>query len=143
MCRRELAEEAVEPTRRCEDEHAPRTGDDAPLRMRDAARPECETARPEVDLLVGDLDDVLALECVEELILVLVNVQRCVDQRWHLLEEAEGAAGRLGRGSDEDGHASETSRSPPSGSSAKPGPVIARRLARARQAIVSTGIASG
>ena len=92
---RELSEEALEPTRRREDEQPSLPGYRAPLSMRDAARREDEAAGTHVELLVADLDDVLALERVEQLVLVLVNVQRCVDQRWHFLEERERAAGRL------------------------------------------------
>jgi hypothetical protein len=58
-------------------------------------------------LLFADMDDVLAIEHIEQLVFTFVNVQRCVDHGRYFLEEGEGAAGRLGRGPDENRGVSE------------------------------------
>jgi hypothetical protein len=73
----------------------------------DAARREHDAAAPYRELLVADLDYVLALEDVEDLVLTLVDVPRRVDHRRHLLEERERAAGRFSRRPDEDRHVAE------------------------------------
>jgi hypothetical protein len=59
------------------------------------------------DLLVADLEDVLALEDAKELVLPLVHVLRRVHHRWHLLEQAERPAGRVRGSPDQDRHFAE------------------------------------
>jgi hypothetical protein len=46
----------------------------APLRVRDAARPEGQVARTELKSRVAHLDDVVALQNVERLVLALMDV---------------------------------------------------------------------
>lgn len=65
--------------------------------MRNAAGREDEPAGTGSELLVADPEDVVALQHVKQLVLVFVDVQRCVDQRRHFLEEGERATGRLRR----------------------------------------------
>ena len=69
--------------------------------MRDPARREYEVARAGPVLLFADLENVLALEHVEELVLVLVEVKRRVDGL-PLLEDRVGAAGRVAGDLDQD-----------------------------------------
>jgi hypothetical protein len=59
-----------------------------------AARAEDHAAWADVELLVPDPEDVLALEHVEELVLVLVDVKRRVE-RLDLLDDRERAPGRV------------------------------------------------
>ena len=86
--------------------------------MGNAPRPECEPARAEPELLVADLEDVLAVEDVEELVLALVHVQRRVYHRRHFLEQAEAAAGLLPEARTRMVASPKTRRSPASGSRA-------------------------
>jgi hypothetical protein len=70
--------------------------------MRDAAGGEHAAARADAETLPGHLEDMLAFENVEELVVVLVHMERGVAQRRHLLEQGEGAAGVGGRCPNED-----------------------------------------
>ena len=74
--------------------------------MRDAARGEHEPAGAGPELLIADLEDVLAFEHVEQLVLVLVNVQRRV-YGFVLLEDRECSAGGVGGSLDHDFHVAE------------------------------------
>jgi hypothetical protein len=65
--------------------------------VRDPAWREDEPAGADGVLLVPYADDVPALEDVEELILVAVDVNRRVHQRRHFLEERERACAHLRR----------------------------------------------
>ena len=69
--------------------------------MGDAARGEHEVAGPGSELLLADLEDVLALKHVEELVLVVVAVERRVDGLV-FLEEREGPGRGPGGGLDND-----------------------------------------
>jgi len=80
---------------------------DAALGVRHAARAEDGLARPEPERLVAALNDVLALDDVEELVLAAVNVQRRVDHRRDFLDDGDGAAGVLGTNPDHDRHLAE------------------------------------
>ncbi|MGC1799464.1 MAG: hypothetical protein WA701_03675 [Solirubrobacterales bacterium] len=70
--------------------------------MRDPAWAEGSLARPNPVLLIAHLDHVLALERVEELVLVGVDMQGCVREGWHLLHHTERTAGAGGVGVDAD-----------------------------------------
>jgi hypothetical protein len=74
--------------------------------VRDAARGEHEPVGAGLELLVADLEDVLPFEHVEQLVLVLVNVERRVDG-FVLLEDRECSAGGVGGGLDDDLHLAE------------------------------------
>jgi hypothetical protein len=75
--------------------------------VRDSPGREDEPAGSGADLLVADLEDVLAVEHVEELVFSLMDVERRVHHRWHLLEQAERPAGRLRGSPDQDRHFAE------------------------------------
>ena len=107
MCGSQLPEEAVEPAWHGENQNASFTGYDTPLRVGKAARREDDASGMNTKLVVSNLEDVLALEDVEELVISVVNVERRVDQRRKLLEEAERPAGRGRRRSDENRHFAE------------------------------------
>jgi hypothetical protein len=83
------------------DEHPSGSRHHASLRVGHAPRSEHEPAGTRPELPLADLEDVLALQHVEELVLVLVHVQRRVD-RLVLLEQRERTGGGLGRGFEQD-----------------------------------------
>jgi hypothetical protein len=65
------------------------------LGVRDAARGEHEPTGPGSELLIADLEDVLAFQHVEQFVLVLVNVQPRV-LGFVLFEDGECSAGAIG-----------------------------------------------
>jgi hypothetical protein len=69
--------------------------------VRNTARGEHEPAGAGTELLVADLEDVLTFEHVEQLVLVLVNVERRVDG-FVLLEDRECSTRGVGGRFDDD-----------------------------------------
>jgi hypothetical protein len=67
------------------------------MRMGHAARQGEEVTRADVEPIAAALEDVLALQDVEQFVLVLVDVQRRVEQRWQLLPHRDGGSRRLTR----------------------------------------------
>ena len=103
----ERAEEPLEPAGAHQHELASFARPHAALRVGHAARREDHPSGPDAVLLVPHPEDVLALEHVEELVLVLVDVEGRVDEGRHLLEQGERATGRLGRDAEQDRHVAE------------------------------------
>ena len=77
-------EEAVETARGSHDEKPTRSRHNAAMRMRHPARQGKEVTRAYVEPIAAALEDVLALQDVEQLVLVLVDVQGRIEQRWQL-----------------------------------------------------------
>jgi hypothetical protein len=76
--RRELPKEPLETSWRSHNEQPPFSRDDSTLRVRHAARREHEPTRARRVFLVADREHVLALEYVEQLVFLVVDVQRRV-----------------------------------------------------------------
>jgi hypothetical protein len=113
---RELAEEAVEAAGHREEEESSLARGYPAVRVRDAAWCEHEATWTHAKCLFSDLELVLAFEDVEELVLALVDVKRCVEEGWDLLEEVESAAARGGPDADEDRRVAEDQTLPFAGS---------------------------
>jgi hypothetical protein len=84
----------------------PVRGTTPPLGVRDTARGEHEPPGAGLEVLVADSEDVLPFEHVEQLVLVLVNVERGVDG-FVLLEDRECSARGVGGSFDDDLHIAE------------------------------------
>ena len=69
--------------------------------MRNATRGEDDVSRPDREVLLAHADHVVAVEDVEELVLVGMDMQRSVRERRNFLEERESAAALLGRDANE------------------------------------------
>ena len=85
-------EEPFEASRRRQDEEPANPRDNPPMRMWNAAWKEDQSSRAEVELLLAALEDVFSLQDVEQLVLSLVDVERCVEQGRQLFPNREGAA---------------------------------------------------
>lgn len=91
----EIAKELLEPSRLANHQQAADSGHNAPMCMRHTTRQEDHVAGPDIELGIATLDDVLALQDIEELVLLGVNVQGCIRHRGNLLEDREGATRSL------------------------------------------------
>lgn len=78
-----------------------------PLRVRNATRREDEPSGSDRVLIFSHAKDVLTFENVEKLVLVTMDVQRCVHQRRDLLEKGERAAGCVRSNAHQDRHVPE------------------------------------
>src|SRR3954469_8636422 len=87
--RGEVAKEAIEAAGHGHDQQPSLARNDAPLSVRHPARREHGAPGGDAVLLVPNLEYVLALEHVEQLVLVGVQVARRVDHRRQLLEQAQ------------------------------------------------------
>jgi hypothetical protein len=96
---RELPEEPFESGGRGENQEAPRARDGPPLSVRDTTGCEHEPTGAGLEFRFADLEHVLSFEHVEQLVLVLVNVERRVDG-FVLLKDRERSTGRVGGGFD-------------------------------------------
>jgi hypothetical protein len=103
LCVRQHPEEAVESTRTRHYQEAADPLHHAPVRMWDSTRKYEKGTRADVEPITAALEHVLALQDLEDLIFMLVNVQRRVQERRQLLPCGEPH----GRGLDQDCAASE------------------------------------
>jgi hypothetical protein len=100
----EVTEETLEAGWREHLEDAAGTRDHTPLRVRHPAGAEDQVTRPCLELGATDREDVLTLKDVKKLIVIVMDMQRCVE-RVDLFDDRERAAGGLSRSPDRELHA--------------------------------------
>jgi hypothetical protein len=108
----EVTEETLEAGWREHLEDAAGTRDHTPLRVWHPSGAEDQVTRPCLELGATDREDMLTLKDVKELIVIVVDMQRCVE-RVDLFDDRERAAGGLSGSPDRELHAGIVETLPP------------------------------